>query len=121
MSKKHELRTQILVIAAILCASVVILLLNYRMIFNVTSRQSEELGTLQMNDIRAELQQTLDKAKQQTMDVAHNVDLILLQGGTAEDLEVYLRDTRSRLSDSTCINVYCAGPDWYAIPDFGRL
>lgn len=118
MKNKHDVRRQILVIAAILLASVVILSLNYRMIFNVTSQQSEDLGTLQMNDIRAELQQTLDKAKQQTMDVASNVQLILMEGGTTEDLEGYLRDTRSSLSDSACINAYCASPDWYAIPDF---
>lgn len=118
MKKKREFRIQTLMILCILFASVAIFLLNYRMIFDVTSQQSEDLGTLQMNDIRAQLQQTLDKSKQETMDVAYNIQLLLMQNGSQQDLESYLRDIRSKLSDDACINAYCASPKWFVIPDF---
>lgn len=118
MNKKKEIRSQILILISIMLVSIVILVMNYQMIFNVTSQKTEDMGTLQMNDIRAQLQQTLDKSKQQTMEVSSDVQLIIMQDGTASDLEDYLREVRAEYFDSACINAYCASTDWYAIPDF---
>jgi len=118
MNKKKEIRSQILILISIMLVSLVILVMNYQMIFNVTSQKTEDLGTLQMNDIRAKLQQTLDKSRQQTMEVSSEVQFLLMQDGTITDLEDYLREVRETYFDSACINAYCAGSDWYAIPDF---
>lgn len=116
--KAKQTKNSFGLIIVILLIALVVTTLNIRMIFNVTSRQTEELGTLQMNGIRAELQSTLDAARQDALIVSSEVGLILQRNESTEVLEYYLRTKKDNFSESSCINVYAAGPDWHVIPDF---
>lgn len=118
MKDKKEIRKQILVIVTILVVAIIITLLNVQMIFNVTNRQTEELGNLQMESIRAQLQQSLDDAKFETISISQEVELLLTRGADISDIEKYFKEKKASLSSGACINVYVAGSDWYVIPDF---
>jgi len=118
MKNKKEIRKQILVIATIVIVAIIITVLNVKMIFNVATRQTEELGSLQMESIRGQLQQTLDEAKLQTLNVANEMDILIANGATKEDIDKYLIEKKKELSLGSFINVYVAGSDWYSIPDF---
>jgi len=118
MRDKREISKQFIVIAIILIVAVIITVLNIKMIFNVANKQTEELGSLQMESIRGQLQQTLDDAKLQTLDVANEIDILMAKGATQNVLDEYLIAKKLELSSSSCINVYAAGTDWYSIPDF---
>lgn len=118
MKNKRDIFKQIIVIATIFIVAVIITVLNIKMIFNVANRQTDELGSLQMESIRGQLQQTLDDAKLQTLDVANEIDVLMAKEATKADIDEYLINKKRELSSGSCINVYAAGSDWHSIPDF---
>ena len=90
MKNKRDIFKQIIVIATIFIVAVIITVLNIKMIFNVANRQTDELGSLQMESIRGQLQQTLDDAKLQTLDVANEIDVLMAKEATKADIDEYL-------------------------------
>lgn len=118
MKRKKDSKFHLIVILLIVCVTAVITVLNIQIIFNVTSRQTEELGSLQMDGIRAQLQQTLDEAKQENLKISADVDLFLQQGKGTDELDPYFRKMKEKLESTSLINVYAASTDWYVIPDF---
>lgn len=117
MDKKRQTRLHILLIVGILLLATVITALNVRTIFTVTAKQTEELGSLQMSEIRAQLQGALDKARQDTLTVSAAVEMLIAKD-KMDSLETFLRAQRDALHAESCINVYVAGEDWFVIPDF---
>ena len=118
MEQKKNSRFHVIVIFLIVTITAAITVLNIQIIFNVTSRQTEELGTLQMDGIRAQLQQTLDEAEQENLKISSEVELFLQDGQDVSGLESYFREMKEELKSTSLINVYAAGADWYVIPDF---
>ncbi len=118
MRTKKEVGKQFIVIGTLVVVAIIITVLNVKIIFNVTNKQTEELGSLQMESIRGELQQTLDDAELVTVQVANEIDILRTKGNPQSVIDQYLITKKRELSSGSCINVYAAGSDWYSIPDF---
>ena len=97
--------------------------MNDRLIFKITSNQTEEIGQTQLELIRGDFQSTLTKAEGATNQVAIEAEQMINAGTTREDLENFFYNKKreqKNLTGGVCFNVYIyvAEKDWTIIPDF---
>ncbi len=117
-NSKSDDFTIIIVIAAMF---LLVIGLNVKLIFQMTSNQTEEIGRMQLESIRADFQDVLSKAEDATTQTAEDVQKILTSGAPHQQLVEFIHQRKhdqKLLTNGTCFNVYSATPDWSIIPDF---
>ncbi len=109
------------IIIGITVIFLLVIAMNVRLIFQMTSNQTEEIGQMQLESIRGDLQETIAKAEGVTTRMALLSEQLINSGTSLEDLEKFYIQKKAEQMDATngvCFNVYIACKDWAIIPDF---
>ena len=118
---KNGRRRDFAVIILITAIFVLMVTLNVRLIFQMTSNQTEEIGQTQLEVIRSEFQGIIYQAEEATARVAMEAEQLLKSRAPLEEIEDFFvkrKAERKNLTDGVCFNTYIAGKDWSVIPDF---
>ena len=113
-------RSDFLTIAAIMIVFILIVAMNIFFIFRMTAHQTEALGQLQMENIRSDLQRTIDDAERMTLLVAVRAEQMLSSGASQDVIkDFFIHEQREQkiLSNGECFNVYIARKDWIILPE----
>ncbi|MBR0103963.1 MAG: hypothetical protein IJQ01_10775 [Selenomonadaceae bacterium] len=113
-------RSDFLTIAAIMGVFILIVAMNIFFIFRMTAHQTEGLGQLQMENIRSDLQRTIDDAERMTLRVAVRAEQMLSSGASRDKIkDFFMNEQREQkiLSNGECFNVYIAQRDWIVLPE----
>ncbi len=114
-------RADFAIIIAISAIFLFVIAINVRLIFRMTSNQTEEIGQTQLEVIRSEFQGTLYRAEGATLRMAMEAEQLLKVNTPSDELENFFYMRKRELKNSTggiCFNVYIADKDWTIIPDF---
>lgn len=107
---------------AMLAAVVVFLMvivMNVALILNLTHTQSDEIGRIQLDVIRSELQDTLSSAEANLLHTAIRAEQLIDADASRDTIEHFILDQReSLLADEGFMNIYIAGADWHYVPGF---
>ena len=98
-----------------------VIAMNVRLIFQMTSNQTEEIGRMQLETIRGDLQGALANAENATMQVAMEAEQLINSGASLDELEIFFyqkQREQKTISNGVCFNVYITGKNWTVIPDF---
>ena len=109
------------IIIGIAAIFLLVIAMNMRLIFQMTYNQTEEIGQMQLESIRGDLQETLARAEGFTTRMSLLSDQLLNSGTSLDDLEKFFIQKKAEQLDATngvCFNVYIACKDWAIIPDF---
>ncbi|MBR6887825.1 MAG: response regulator [Selenomonadaceae bacterium] len=114
-------RSDVLVIGAITLIFFFVIAMNDRLIFRITTNQTEEIGQMQLEVIRSDFQGALLSAENVTSRLAVEAEQLLKSGATREELSTFFykrKREQLNLTGGVCFNVYIAGKNWEIIPDF---
>ncbi|MBQ4405004.1 MAG: response regulator [Selenomonadaceae bacterium] len=114
-------RADLGVIAAITLIFLFVIAMNDRLIFRITTNQTEEIGQMQLEVIRSDFQGALLSAESVTSRLAMEAEQMLKSGATREELRTFFykrKREQKNLTNGVCFNVYIAGKNWEIIPDF---
>ena len=109
------------IMAAITAIFLLVMAMKVNIIFEITAHQTEEIGQMQLENIRSELQGTITKAEEVLSRVASDSEKLLADGITREELEKFFyaqKAEQKSLTNGVCFNVYIARKEWAIIPDF---
>ena len=118
---KSARKSDYAIIVGITLIFMFVVAMNVNLIFQMTSDQTEEVGKMQLEKIRGDLQGTLSTAENMTMRVAIGAEQMLASGASVESLMEFFyqqKKEQSTLSNGDCFNVYMANRDITIIPDF---
>ena len=118
---KNGSRKDYFIIAAIAIIFLLVMAMKVNIIFEMTAHQTEEIGQMQLEDIRSELQGTITRAEDVLGRVASDSEKLLSDGITQDELRKFFYAQKSEqksLTKGVCFNVYIAQKDWAIIPDF---
>lgn len=118
---KQGRRADFAIIIGITLIFIVVIAMNVRLMYQITSNQTEEIGRMQLEVIRSDFQGTIQTAEGTTMQMAMEAERLIRSGASREELKnfFYKRKREQRnLTGGVCFNVYIAGRDWSIIPDF---
>lgn len=104
---------------AIALTILAVILTNVALILNLSNEQSNEIGNIQLDVIRGNLQETLNAAETNVQRVALGAEQLMESGASRETLEEYFDGQREKhLADGSFMNTYIAGRDWHIVPGF---
>ena len=109
------------IIVGIILIFVLIIFMNVQLVSKILSRQTEEIGQVQLENIRSELQTMLTDAENTTMRVALEAEQMMATNASRYDLAVYFgRQQKDQMAifKGACMDVYIGGRDWALIPGF---
>ena len=92
-----------------------IIMLNVRLIFQITSNQTEEIGQMQLESIRADFQDVLTKAEESTTQMALDAEQALQEDSSRQKLTELIFN---RKRDQISLTGGAADRNWAIIPDF---
>ena len=108
-------------IGAIAFVFMLVIFLNVKLIFEMTSKQTEEIGQMQLERIRSELQGQLTDAERTLLRVALTSEQMLASGESLENIRAFFEQEQREQkfsSNGECFNVYIANNEWAIIPTF---
>ena len=120
---KQGRRTDFIIITAITAIFLMVIVMNDRLIFEITSNQTEEIGQTQLEVIRSDFQGTLQAAEDATLRMAMVSEQMIKSGATRAEMEEFFYKRKREQKESTngvCFNtyIYVGEKDWTIIPDF---
>lgn len=121
---KKGSRADFLTISVIAGTFILIVALNIVFVFQMTAEQTEEIGQMQLEKIRSELQDNIDNAERMTLREAARTEQMLGAGISQEQIKKFFEHEQREqkiLSDGECFNVYVACREWTIIPDFPNM
>ena len=92
---KNGRRADFVIIIAITLIFLSIIAMNVRLIFQMTSNQTEEIGQMQLETIRGDLQGALINAEGVTLQVAMEAEQFLNSGASFEAMENFFYQKKS--------------------------
>ena len=121
--KKKRFKLNKIIIAVMIIALFAVIITNLIFVSNVTNRQADEVGRVQLDAIRSELSSSLQESETSLQGVAADVERIIESDGVGDVLSEYVAKRKNEFYDATAgntFNVYAAGTDWDIIPDFDK-
>ena len=120
---KQGRRTDFIIITAITAIFLLVIVMNDRLIFEITSNQTEEIGQTQLEVIRSDFQGTLQAAEDATLRMAMESEQMIKSGATRAEMEEFFykrKREQKESSNGVCFNayIYVGEKDWAIIPDF---
>ena len=109
------------IIAGITLLFLAIIITNVHLVLNMITNQTEEIGQMELENIRSSLQEDLTDAENTTLRISLEAEQMIKAGTSRANLAPYFeRQSRIQHSDfkEACIDVYIAGRDWAIIPGF---
>ncbi len=114
-------RSDFLTVAGMVVLFLMVIGMNVHLIFGMTSNQSEEIGQMQLERIRSDLQDTLLRAEGTTQRLAGEAETMLAAGASPEEISGFFERQKAEqfaVSGGVCINTYITSKDWTFIPGF---
>ena len=99
---------------------ITVITININLIFHAGTDQTGRIGTIQLDNIKGNLQQTISDAEGNLLRFSLGMEQ-LADKNDLEELEIYIKQQKTYNHDLTsgnCFNVYAASADWTIIPDF---
>ena len=120
---KSGRRLDFAIIIVITVIFLLVIVMNDRLIFKITSNQTQEIGQTQLEVIRSDFQGAIQTAEGATLRMAMEAEQLLKSGATREQLEQFFyrrKREQKNLTNGVCFNayIYVADKDWTIIPDF---
>lgn len=118
---KSGRRIDFAIIIAITLIFLFVIAMNVRLIFRMTSDQTEEIGQMQLESIRSDLQGTISNAESVIIQMALEAEQLLSSGISQEELTNFFYAQKSEqfnLTGGACFNTYIANKIFTIIPDF---
>ncbi len=109
-SGKKKLRTNYIVAAAVSVLLCAVMFVNIRVMFDMAASQAEEIGSMRMQNIVANLQQILTRAEHAAIRVGANLEEMLADNADPEQIRTFLKEQKQlelELSGGSCLNVFC--------------
>ncbi|MBR6711801.1 MAG: response regulator [Selenomonadaceae bacterium] len=114
-------RSDLAIIGVITLIFLIVIAMNDRLIFQMTTNQTEEIGQMRLEVIRGDFQGTLQAAEVTTIQMATEAEQLIKSGATREEIKNFFykrKNEQRQLTSGVCFNVYIAGKDWAIIPNF---
>ena len=114
-------KTDFIIITVIAILFLSVIALNVRLIFQMTSNQTEEIGRVQLENIRSDIESKISNSENATMQVANDSEKLISAGISLEDLTKFFyrkKHEEKIIFNGVCFNTYIAGRDFTIIPDF---
>lgn len=102
-------RSDFAIIGVITAIFLLVIVMNDRLIFQITTNQTEEIGRMQLEVIRSDFQGTLQKAEDTTIRMAIEAEQMMKSGASKENLTKFFYKRKREQADLTsgvCFNVY---------------
>lgn len=118
---KSGKRMDFAIIIAITVIFLVVIALNVRLIFQMATNQTEEIGQTQLDVIRSDFQGALQETEGTTLRVAMEAEQLLKSGANQNDIKNFFVRKKAEQKTATggvCFNVYIANENFSVIPDF---
>lgn len=118
---KKGKRSDFMIIATITVIFLLMIAMNMRLIFQMTSNQAEEIGQSQLEIIRSDFQGSLRTAESTTIKLAMETEQLLKANTPFKEVENFFYNSKReqiRLTNGVCFNVYMADENWTIVPDF---
>lgn len=118
---KKGKRSDFMVITAITAIFLLMIALNMRLIFQMTSNQAKEAGQSQLEIIRSDFEGSLQAAESTTIKLAAETEQLLKSDMPFEEMEKFFYSQKReqlRLTDGVCFNTFMANENWTIVPDF---
>ncbi len=108
--KKLNLKKYYILIAAAAALLAAVMFVNMRLMYNVATKQSEEIGSMRMENIVTNLEQTLKRTENAAIRVGANLAELLENDAEEEQIREFLSEQKTmerELSGGSCKNVFC--------------
>jgi len=109
------------IIAGITLLFLSVIAMNVNLLFKMTSNQTEEIGQMQLENIRSEFESKIANSENITLQIATEAENMFATGSSQADFEnffVQKKKEQVAVSNGVCFNVYIANNDFTIIPDF---
>ena len=113
--------TDFAIIAGITLLFLSVIAMNVNLIFDMTSNQTEEIGQMQLENIRGDFESKIINSENATTQIASEAEILISNNTSQENLADFFikkKLEQKNLSNGICFNVYIANKDWAIIPDF---
>ena len=117
--RESRINKSFIVVIAMIFVTVVTI--NINLIYHVGTDQTEQIGTIQIDNIKGNLQQTLSDAEGNLLRFSMGMEQLVNDAAGLPEIEEYIRKQKEYIYDLTggnCYNVYAASSDFTIIPDF---
>ena len=114
----RRLNKNFIVVISMIFLTVVVI--NINLIYSVGTDQTGKIGSIQIDNIKGSLQETISDAESSLLRVSMGIDQYV-DPGLKYMREKYIENQKKYYYDLTggnCFNVYAASPEWTYIPDF---
>lgn len=119
--KRMFKKSDYIVIIIIVAVFMLIIGTNVSLIFGMISRQTEDIGEIQLESIKDSLQETLTEAENSLMGVLVGAEQLINKNASKDEIGAFIRKQKAdqyKLTNGLTFNVYIAGHGWEIIPDF---
>ncbi len=109
-----------ILVTCVIVLLAVIMFVNMRVMYDLAARQAEEIGSMRMENIVTNLQQTLKRAQNAAVRVGANLVELLENNADSDEIREFLSDQKAmeiELSGGSCMNVFCATGNQIYISD----
>ena len=113
--------TDFLVITVITLLFLIVIAMNVRLIFQMTSNQIEEIGQMQIENIRSDIESKILNSENATVKVANEAEKLIAAGATQDELTRFFYQKKREenvIFNGVCFNTYIANKSFSIIPDF---
>ena len=118
-SKTKRISRNFVVVIALIFVAVIFT--NIHLIYQTGSDQTGKIGTIQLDNIKGSLQETISDAEGNLLRFSMGMEQLINDSASMEEIEAYIREQKTYNYDLTggnCYNVYAASTEWTIIPDF---
>lgn len=119
MGRQSRINRRFIVIICMIFLTVIVI--NINLIYHAGSDQTGKIGTIQIDNIKGDLQETISEAEGNLLRFSMGMEQLLRESASQKQIEKYIREQKAYNYDLTggnCYNVYAACPEWTIIPDF---
>lgn len=117
--KATRISKSFIVVIALIFITVIVM--NINLIYHASSDQTEQIGKIQVDSIKGDLQETISDAEGNLLRISMGMEQLMNENASLEQLEEYVSQQQQYyydLSNGNCFNVYAASSGWSIIPAF---
>ena len=118
-NKTRRISTSFIVIIALIFVTVITI--NINVIYHAGTDQTGKIGTIQIDSIKGDLQETISDAEGNLLRFSMGIEQLMNDKADLAEVEEYIKEQKQYyydLSGGNCFNVYAASTNWTIIPDF---
>ena len=117
--KASRISKSFIVVIALIFLTVIAM--NISLIYHAGTDQTEQIGKIQVDSIKGDLQETISDAEGNLLRISMGMEQLMSEKVSLSELEEYVSQQQQYyydLSNGNCFNVYAASSGWTIIPAF---